>query len=157
MVDDLVRQKGYLTLGSRLKRIGESLQAEVQQLMQQRDVPIQANQYPLLTALDENGSLTIGELAEALGVSQPGITRSVGLLVELGCVSLKQGRTDHRKKIVTLTLRGRRIVDDGRRHIWPHIERRLARILDGQSGPLLEQLDVLEDSIGGKLFKSSIE
>jgi DNA-binding MarR family transcriptional regulator len=53
-----------------MRRIGEMLQAEVQQLMELRSVPIQANQYPLLTSLDKNGPLTIGELADALGVSQ---------------------------------------------------------------------------------------
>lgn len=157
MVDDIVRRKGYLTLGSRMKRIGELLQAEAQQLMDLHGVPIQANQYPLLASLDENGPLTIGELAETLGVSQPGITRSAGLLAKQGLVSLRQGKEDQRKRIVTLTSQGRRIIEDGRKNIWPQIERCLADIMAGQSGPLLSQLDFLEDAIRGMSFTQRIQ
>ena len=33
MVDDVVREMGYLTLGSRLRRIGERFQSEVQSVL----------------------------------------------------------------------------------------------------------------------------
>ena len=147
MVEDFVRRKGYLTLGSRMKRIGERLQAEVQQLIDGESVAIQSSQYPLLAVLDENGPLSVGEVAEALGVSQPGITRTVGQLVKLGAVSMGRGKQDARTKIVALTEMGQQIVQQGQRRFWPQIESCLADILAGQSGPLLEQLDILEDAL----------
>ena len=144
---DIIREKGYLTLGTRLKRIGERLQADVQQLMDARDVPIQAGQYPLLAALEANGPLTVGELVDALGVSQPGITRSVGQLAKQGVVTVKRGAKDQRTKVVTLTDRGLTLVVAGKEDLWPQIDECLADICDGQPAPLLDQLDRLEDAL----------
>lgn len=147
MVDDVVRSKGYLTLGSRMRRLGELLQSQVQELIDERNLRIQAHQYPLLAALDENGALAVGDLAEALGVSQPGVTRSVGQLARQGTVAVSRGKQDQRTTVVALTDQGRMIVEDGRKNVWPHIEASLAEILSGQSGPMLAQLDNLEDSL----------
>ena len=154
MVDDIVRGKGYLTLGSRMKRIGELLQAEVQLLMNEQNIPVQSSQYPLLAALDENGPLAVGDLAEALGVSQPGVTRSVSQLAGQGIVRVKQGRKDQRMKIVSLSGRGRAVVQHGKEEIWPQIETCLAQILSGRKGPLLEQLDALEDALARHPFST---
>jgi DNA-binding MarR family transcriptional regulator len=147
MINDIVRKKGYLTLGSRLKRMGERLQADVQQLLNQRDIPIQSSQYPLLVTLEEHGPLAVGDLAVALGVSQPGITRSVGQLARQNLVTIQRGKEDQRTKTVALTKKGKTIVTDGRSHIWPHIEASLGEILSGHSGTLIEQLDILEDAL----------
>ena len=152
MVDDIVRRKGYLTLGSRLRRIGERLQAETQRLMAEHEVPIQASHYPTLAALDENGPLSINELADALGVSQPGVTRSVGLLAKQGIVTVRRGKTDQRTRLVSLTDRGREIVGHGRRIVWPQVEACVAEIVADQSGALLDQLDRLEAALDEASF-----
>jgi len=156
MIDDIVRSKGYLTLGSRLKRVGERLQAETQQLMNIENVPILSSQYPLLAALDENGPMAIGDLADALMVSQPGITRSVGQLTKQRLISLRRGKKDQRTRIAALTERGQALVEEGRRKIWPQIEYCLTEILYGYSGSLLEQLDILEDALEESSFSVRI-
>ena len=46
MVEDVVRAFGFLCLGSRLKRIGERLQADTQRIMDEMDVPLQASHTP---------------------------------------------------------------------------------------------------------------
>jgi DNA-binding MarR family transcriptional regulator len=154
MVDDLVRKRGYLSLGSRMKRIGERLQLEVQHLLDERSISVQSSQFPLLTSLDQDGPLAIGDIATALGISQPGVTRSVGQLVKQGLVTLHPGETDQRIKMAALTKLGRDIVEEGRQHIWPQIEFCLADILSAQSGTLLNQLDVLEDALEHSSFST---
>src|SRR5690349_337664 len=103
MVDDIVGQLGYLTLGTRLKRIGERMQAETSRYLDARGLPVPASQFPLLAALDRPGGLTVGELAEAVGVSQPGITRSVARLVDQGLIAVTHGSADRRRRSVRLT------------------------------------------------------
>lgn len=156
MVEDIVRRWGYLTLGSRMRRIGDLLQGEVQQLLDERHIPVQTSHYTLLASLDANGPLLIGDLAETLGVSQPGITRSVAQLSKVGLVTVRQGKNDQRQRVVTLTARGQRLMDSGREDFWPKIENCLAAIMAGQSGPLLEQLDFLEDAIRAQSFSQRI-
>ncbi len=78
--------------GQWLRRIGERLQADTQQVIDEAGLSIQAGQYPFLAAIDRAGPLTIGELAQAVGITQPGATRTTGQLLELGYVDMQLKR-----------------------------------------------------------------
>jgi len=146
-MEDIIRSLGYLTLGSRLKRIGEQLQADTQRMLDGLEVPVQSSQYPLLAALDRLGPLPVGELAQSLGITQPGVTRSVALLAELGLVEVIQSDGDQRRRMVSLTRNGQRLVDRAKRDVWPRIENAVADLCKGLTGPLLEQLSAIEDGL----------
>jgi DNA-binding MarR family transcriptional regulator len=147
MVQDIVRAYGFLTLGTRFKRIGDRLQGDTQRIMDEYGVALQASQYPFLRALRQFGPLTIGGLAEAVGVTQPGATRSVAQLIKHGVVAARSGRDDQRQRVISLTAKGRRAVEIGRREIWPRIEAAVADLCAGLSGPLLDQLAQIEDGL----------
>jgi len=146
-MEDIIRSLGYLTLGSRLKRIGEQLQADTQRMLDGLEVPVQSSQYPLLAALDRLGPLPVGELAQSLGITQPGVTRSVALLAELGLVEVIQSDGDQRRRMVSLTKNGQRLVDRAKRDVWPRIENAVADLCKGLTGPLLDQLTAIEDGL----------
>ena len=147
MSGDLVREFGYLTLGSRLKRIGERMQADVQRLAAARGFELHGALWTMLGALDRDGPLTVGELAQHLGIAQPGVTRSLAQLEVRGLVRPRRSDTDQRVKRVALTEKGQALVDHAKREIWPHVERAVASICDGLDGPLLQQLTVIEDAL----------
>ena len=147
MTEDIVRTFGFLSLGTRLKRIGERLQADTQRILDEMEVPLQAGQYAFLAALDKLGPLTIGELAEAVGITQPGATRSVGKLTTLGMVSAKPGPDDLRERVISLTAKGRKQVKRAKHEVWPRIEAAVANLCTGVSGSLLDQLDAIEDGL----------
>jgi DNA-binding MarR family transcriptional regulator len=146
-MEDILRSLGFLCLGSRMKRIGEQLQADTQRVLDRLDMRIQSSQYPLLAALDRLGPLPVGELSQSLGVAQPGVTRSVALLAELGLVEVNPSEDDQRRRIVSLSRNGRRLVDQAKREIWPDIENAVADLCAGLSGPLLGQLAAIEDRL----------
>src|SRR5258708_19830114 len=83
---DVVKQLGFLALGTRFKRIGESLQAQAQALLMSNGVDIPAGHFPLLAALDRLGPLGVSELSQAVGVSQPVGSRSLLALAPDGLV-----------------------------------------------------------------------
>lgn len=146
-MEDVVRQLGYLCLGSRLKRIGERLQADVNRFSEKVGLDIQAGQYPVLAALDRHGALSIGDLVEALGVSQPGVTRNVTRLVEMGLVEIERHDRDRRQKAVTLSEHGRSIVEWSKRDVWRHVEAAVTELCAGLSGSLLDQLHAIETGL----------
>jgi DNA-binding MarR family transcriptional regulator len=141
---DVVRDLGYLTLGTRLKRIGERMQAHTQRILDEHALSIQAAQFPFLAAIDRLGALTVGELAEAVGVTQPGATRALLQLAEVGLVEIVQDKSDQRRKSVTLTAQGKRLVATGKRAVWPLIEHAVRELCGDLSGPLLAQLASIE-------------
>ena len=148
MVEDIVRSLGFLCLGSRLKRIGERLQADTQLVLNELGVPLQSSQYPFLAALDRVGPLTVGELARSLGITQPAVTRTLSHLADLDLVESRQSADDQRQRVVALTAAGRRLVARAKRDVWPHIEAAVADLCGGLSGPLLTQLDQIEQGLG---------
>jgi DNA-binding MarR family transcriptional regulator len=147
MAEDIIKQMGLLCLGSRLKRIGDRMQADVSRFIEDCGLDIQPAQYPLLAALDRDGPMTVSDLVEALGVSQPGVTRNVTRLADMGLVETAKGRSDQRHKTVALTKAGRQAVQLSKRDVWPHIEAAVVEVCAGLSGPLLKQLGAIEDAL----------
>jgi DNA-binding MarR family transcriptional regulator len=147
MIPDIVRDLGHLTLGSRLKRLGERLQAHTQQILDACGLEIQAAQFTYLAAIDRMGPSTIGELAEAVGASQPGATRTLAQLADAGLVDIRTASEDQRRRTVVLAKRGRELVEAGKRDVWPVIEAAVRDLCAPAKGPLLAQLTALEDGL----------
>ena len=147
MVEDVVRTLGYLMLGTRMKRIGERLQANTQKVIDGFAVPVQAGQWPFLAALDRLGPVTVGELAEAIGITQPGATRTVAQLGRQDLVDIEPAADDQRRRIVSLSKKGRRVVAAAKLDIWPSVRDAVAELCDPLDGPLLQQLAALEDEL----------
>jgi DNA-binding MarR family transcriptional regulator len=153
MKKDIVQELGYLCLGSRLRRLGERLQSDVQRLAASHGLDIQSAHYPLLAAIYFQGPLTVGKLVETLGISQPGVTRSIGQLVDQGYVKVTRSQIDQRRRTLSLTRTGTALIERSQAELWPTIESTLSDLFTRRTGRLLELLDYCED----ELTKSSLE
>lgn len=147
MVEDIVRELGYLTLGSRLKRIGERLQGQAQLVLEDSGISLPSSHFPVLAALDRLGPLSVGELAEAIGISQPAVTRMLDKLESEGLVKSSLPARDRRVRTVALTKPGARLIFRAKQSVWPKIEAAVAEACAGGAGPLLAQLTALEAAL----------
>lgn len=148
MVDDVIRRLGYLALGTRLKRLGERLQADTQRILDERALAIQTAQFPFLVAIDLLGPSTVGDLADAIGVSQPGATRTLGALAASGYVAITTASDDQWRRLVALTAKGAQLVEIGKRELWPLIDAAVRDLCTRRAAPLLDQLTAIEDELG---------
>lgn len=142
---DILRDAGPLFLGSRLKRLGERMQASAAKLIADEDLPMQPAHIPILVAL-EGRSLTVGQLVDAVGVSQPGITRSIGQLAKLGLVQPEQSR-DQRQRTVSLTSDGSVALNRAKLRLWPRVEEAVRKLIGSETDGLLEQLAEIENAL----------
>ena len=147
MAGDLVRDFGYMALGSRFKRIGERMQADVQRLTAAHGFELHGSLWTMLFAIELNGPITVGDLAQTLGIAQPGVTRSLAQLQKRGLVKPIRSKSDQRVKRVALSEQGLTVVDHARCEIWPLVGRAVAEICEGLEGPILEQLAQIEDAL----------
>jgi DNA-binding MarR family transcriptional regulator len=147
MIEDVVKELGYLTLGTRLKRLGERLQTQTQVLLEEADVGLPAAHFPVLGALDRLGAMNVGELTEALGISQPGVTRLLDRLETEGLVLSTQLADDRRVRTIELTKAGRQLVSRAKRTAWPRVEAAVADACAGPVQPLLVILAALEEAL----------
>ncbi len=150
MIEDVVKELGHLSLGTRLKRIGETLQAQTQSLLAVHGFEQPAAHFPLLAALDRLGPLSVGDLSQAVGVSQPVVTRSLRGLTDDGLVQSQTNPEDRRVRRVGLSRKGRGLVQRAQRQAWPAIEAAVVQACAGQKGDLLSQLAALEEALENK-------
>ena len=147
MVEDVVKELGHLSLGTRLKRMGETLQAQTQAVLAAHGFEQPAAWFPLLAALDRLGPLSVGELSQAVGVSQPVVTRSLKGLEDEGLVSSEASEQDRRVRRIGLSAQGQALVERSQAEAWPAIEAAVAQACARLEGDLLAQLAALEDAL----------
>ncbi len=147
---DVVAQMGPSFLGSRLKRLGERMQASAASVIADAGLPLQPGHMAILAAL-RTESRTVGQLAEACGTSQPGITRALGQLDKLGMIA-DADCTDQRSRCVELTAAGKAALQTLTGEVWPRVGSAAAQVLERVDGDFLAQLAIIEE----ELAKASI-
>ena len=80
-----------------------------------QDTPLSPAQYYLLLALSNEPGLGVGEMAAAAGCTSPTATRMLDGLERDGVVVREPSAEDRRRTIVSLTVRGKRLLAEERR------------------------------------------
>ncbi|WP_029909126.1 bifunctional helix-turn-helix transcriptional regulator/GNAT family N-acetyltransferase [Caulobacter sp. UNC358MFTsu5.1] len=150
MTQDTLADLGPAFLGSRLKRLSDRLQAEATAVLQAHDLPIQPAQQVVLGALKRDGALTIGALAQRLGISQPTITRTVQGLVDQGLLAVSREARDMRHKTLSLTDEGARVIGDAQREVWPRVAAAVSQLCGGREQALLDQIAGVEAGLDAR-------
>ena len=142
---DVIAQMGPSFLGSRLKRIGERMQASAAIVIADAGLPLLPGHMAVLAAL-RTGPMSVGQLAEACGTSQPGVTRTLAQLRKLGMVNDASG-ADQRSRIVALSQQGRDAVERIACEVWPRVGMAAEQLLAQLEGDFLAQLAVIEAAL----------
>ncbi len=107
---------------------------------------LKVTQFTMLSAIAEQGSLSVGQLAEKMLMDQTSVTRSLKLLKKMGLVKSVRGR-DGRTRLISVTPEGYRKLDE----IMPLWEQTYARIAEklGQKhlDRLLAELDLVNNTL----------
>ncbi|MCO6383920.1 MarR family winged helix-turn-helix transcriptional regulator [Oceanicola sp. 502str15] len=150
---DALRSHGLTSLGSRLRRLGERLQAHTQEILNEIDPRVPAASYPLLACLDTPEPRPIGDIAQALGTAQPGVTRTVTRLTGLGLTVSATCPDDARLRLVSLTPEGHALLARARATAWPRTRAAVTDLCAPFGPELLEMLDTLETRLDAKPLK----
>ncbi len=118
---------GYL-----LGRFMFELDRTADKLLQTR-VGISYKRALFLIVLQHSGTVTQHELAVALGYSDPAVSTMLAELVKDGYIQITPSATHGRKRLVTITPKGTKVVAQGRHMLDEHFDQLLVRAgVDGQ-------------------------
>jgi len=145
---DVIAEGAETFLGSRLKRLAERMQGGASRFVDTLGLDVQPTHMGLLAALDRE-PMTVGQLVDAVGASQPGVTRGVGQLIEMGLVESARG-ADQRQKTLCLTAAGAALMVRIKLTVWPQLEQAVKAITDGLSGGFLDQIAAIEQALAEK-------
>jgi MarR family transcriptional regulator, organic hydroperoxide resistance regulator len=119
-------------LGTQLRHLIELLDGGVSAANDYPGMNYRPRYTPIVRALADGQALTIGQLAEAAGITQPAATQTVAVMVKDDLVDVTAGPLDARQRVVALSTRGRALLPQLQR-AWQATERAAAG-LDADSG-----------------------
>lgn len=147
MPRDVLAEMGHLALGSRLKRLAERMQADATKVFADRDLPIQGTHFPLLAALTTYGPMSVTEAVEAVGISQPAVTRIHNALQKIGITTTSRVKGDNRQKLIRLTAKGEALLEELKADLWPQVRRAAQGLCEGEETDFLSWIARLEGAL----------
>lgn len=111
------------------------------------DTGLSAERIELLAYLERRSQASAGEVAEALGVSRPAVTRTVNRLEEDGLVRRNENALDGRSVLIRLTPAGRRALNKARANRVRAMASRLRGRTERELGQLEQGLRILTEML----------
>lgn len=99
-------------LGTQLRHLIELLDGAVEQSYVDAGLDYRPRYTPVMRALAERPSATIGELATQAGITQPAATQTVALMVKKGLLTVAAGGEDGRQRVVRLSAAGEALLPE---------------------------------------------
>jgi len=134
---------GLLGLGTRLKRLSDTLFRQIDKVYAHEKVAFQARNYPLLQLLNENESMSVTKLADMLGQSHPAISQTSKKLEQSGWIYHQVDSQDERKRLLSITPAGFEVFDK-LSPIWKDLQVILGRLMVTSTGNLMNNIELLE-------------
>lgn len=113
-------------------------------LRQRADTGATPSQLSALSTLDRRGPLPLGELASAEGIGPSSLTRIVAALETAELVERSPHPDDRRVALVTISAKGRRLLDNGRRRGNAYLAGRFGALDPAEVATLEAAVPVLE-------------
>lgn len=126
---DFLNQLGELALGSRLKRLSDRMMKDAAKVYQSYQHDVQPKWFVLLALLQQQGSVSVVQASQLLGVSQPAVSQFCRELLAKKLINSKAASNDSRKKMLTLTTKGSELVDQ-MQPMWQAVEQAAALLCE---------------------------
>lgn len=107
---DFYYQAGKLALGSRLRRLSESLMEDAAKIYALYEVPLDPKWFPVFYVLSHQEEVSITEIAQMIGHSHPSVSQIVKEMKKKGLVLTDKSAEDARVSVVRLSAVGKQVI-----------------------------------------------
>jgi len=146
--EDLVAAYGSAGVGARLRRLSERVDREARAVYKRAGIDFEQRWVGVLMLLIERRALTVGQIAEALGITQPSVSQTLRSLQAAKLVFVKKDPRDPRRRIQGLTEAGFQLVEKAR-PVWEALME-AARDLDRAGIDIVTPLTQIERELDRK-------
>jgi DNA-binding MarR family transcriptional regulator len=155
MDKDFLNELGELALGSRLKRLSDRMMNDALSVYEELNHDVRPMWFTLLALLSSKKEIGIVEASDYLGLSQPAISQFARDLIKKGYVIKKTDKSDSRKSNLTLTKKGKRIIED-MQEMWTAVDLTAKEICDEVAPDFFESIIKLENTLKRKSLKARV-
>jgi MarR family transcriptional regulator, organic hydroperoxide resistance regulator len=154
-VDEVAKQ-GTGALGSRLRRVVERMDRDVHAIYAAAGVRFEPRWYAVFTTLRDQGPLTVGELAERLGVTHAAVSQVRTALERERLITGDVDPQDGRRQRLKLTAKGRSTAAK-LAPLWDAIQAAASALLAEGAPRLLAELAGLEEALDRQGLEARVE
>ena len=104
---DYVRAKAGAALGARLRRLSERIDNDAARAYAAQGVEFEQRWFGVLNQLSLNGPMSVGNLAEALGITHVSVSQTRVSLERAGLIRQKTDASDARRRLLSLSTAGK--------------------------------------------------
>jgi DNA-binding MarR family transcriptional regulator len=131
-----------------VKQVELALRAQLDDLL--RPAGLTTSQYTALTVLEREPDLTSAQLARTSFVTAQSMADMVGSLEGQGVITRRRDPADRRRLVLSLTARGRRLLDRYRPKVAELEKQMLGTLTARQAGDLRRYLLACRDGLAGE-------
>jgi DNA-binding MarR family transcriptional regulator len=147
---NIIDQAGVLALSTRLQRLSEQLRKEGALFYKSFNIDFEPKWFPVIYTLHHKEILSVVEIANEIGYTHPSTIILLKELEKNKLVVSKKDKVDERKRLITLTAKGRQLIAQ-MKPAWDIIFAALSEIADNQNN-LLKAINEAESKIANQSF-----
>ncbi|MBK7871791.1 MAG: MarR family transcriptional regulator [Saprospiraceae bacterium] len=107
---DFYNKIGKMALGSRLRRLSDTITEEATKVYQLYDVALQPKWFPVFYTLSQQQKCSVSEVAQIIGQSHVSVSNIAKEMRKAGLVSLSKSKSDGRVSELKLTEKGKSLL-----------------------------------------------
>ena len=147
---DFLRDLGSIAVVTRLKRVSDAMIHDGRRMYKELGMDIEPNWFVIFKLLEKHGPLTVTEIADKIAFAHPSVISIINKMVKAGYIKEKRPASDNRKRILTLTQKGRSKMPEFE-EIWDAGKAGFKKMMHDTD--VLSMLDTLETRIVEKGFR----
>ncbi|MBK8983823.1 MAG: MarR family transcriptional regulator [Ignavibacteria bacterium] len=144
-----IKQLGYIAMGTRLRMLTDKFITDADKIYNSLDVDFEPRLFTVFYLINQKKSITITELAEQLGYTQPAVTQIANVLISKKLINSVKEKKDSRKKILTITKKGEDLLLE-LIPVWQDIENSVKELINETGYDVLFVLSKLESELEKK-------
>lgn len=152
---DALQGIGEVGIGSRLKRLSDYMMKETQIVYDTLGFDFDPYLFPTFKVIYHKKEVTNTQINQSLKTSQPATTQVINKLEKKGLINLKEHPSDKRKKIISLSKKGKTLVQKIQ-PLWDSIEYTIKEFTRITSDSLIEHINLLEKKFNNQSFSNAI-
>lgn len=157
MKTNVIRKAGRLALATRIKLLAEKMLQDGAEIYKSLNIDFEPRFFAVFYLLKDNPSLSVTEIANHIGISQPAVTQILNSMIKKNLVKISKDKVDTRKKIITISKKGEGMLPE-LTPLWKDFEAGVGEMFETLNINILDILDRTEKALEEKnIYERVIE
>ncbi|MBX7046347.1 MAG: bifunctional helix-turn-helix transcriptional regulator/GNAT family N-acetyltransferase [Ignavibacteria bacterium] len=149
MRSNVIKKAGRLALATRIRLLAEKMLQDGSEIYKSLNLDFEPRFFAVFYLLKDNPSLSVTEIANHIGISQPAVTQILNGMLKKNLVRIVKDKVDTRKKLIMISKKGEAMLPQ-LLPLWKDFESGIGEMFDSMGINILEILDKVESALDEK-------